>query len=352
MNNLIEYINYAYTTKLLLIVVGLFSGIFAFRSNLHISDNKPLVSSVLLMTLLIWRIGCQPIGIGSYGDREIYAISYINTNEYTLDFSQDWLLGAINYALHPIFDVESYFVIIACIYVGLYCIVAFRLSKFNSYWMLIAIALSFGFTSYGYNTMRAGLATSLILLGITFYKKTLIAALFIFLGIGTHFSMIIPVTAFIFSYFYPKTKFYFYLWLLSIPLSFVAGNYFNVIFSSLSGDHRTNYLTTLNDYYNIGFRFDFIVYSLVPMVLGAYYIFKRNFTDKMYVIIYNTYILANIFWILVIRANFSDRFAYLSWFLLPIILVYPLLSDTYIVRQPGKWLGCILLGEVMFKFLV
>ena len=35
------------------------------------------------------------------------------------------------------------------------------------------------------------------------------------------------------------------------------------------------------------------------------------------------YLTANAFWILVIRSSFSNRFAYLSWFLMAIIIFYP-----------------------------
>lgn len=34
-----------------------------------------------------------------------------------------------------------------------------------------------------------------------------------------------------------------------------------------------------------------------------------------------------LFWVLVIRANFSDRFAYLSWFMYALVMMYPLLES-------------------------
>lgn len=351
MNSYYDYVNFAEHTKTILQIIGLLSALIAFTKIDFSNRNYSLSILIGLFIVLVFRIGFQPIGFGLYCDRELYAISFINTGNLEIDFSHDWFLGIINYFLHPLCDVETYFIIIGCIYVGLYFFAALRLSKYNSYWILISIILSIGFVSYGYNTLRAGIAIALILVGITFNKRIWIMAVFFFLGIGTHFSMIIPISAFVFSHYWPKTKVFFYLWLFSIPLSFVAGGYFNVLFSSLSTDSRTNYLTTLNDYYNIGFKLDFIIYSLVPFAVGWYYIFKKKFTDRMYVNMYNTYILANIFWILVIRSNFSDRFAYLSWFLLPIILVYPLLNGVE-VKRPRTWLGSILLGEVLFNFFV
>lgn len=87
------------------------------------------------------------------------------------------------------------------------------------------------------------------------------------------------------------------------------------------------------------------------MLVGWYYIYRKKFNDRFYTLIYNSYLLTNIFWILVIRANFSDRFAYLSWFLIPFLLVYPLLKQKLDLKE-GIWLGTILLAENIFRLLV
>jgi hypothetical protein len=51
----------------------------------------------------------------------------------------------------------------------------------------------------------------------------------------------------------------------------------------------------------------------------------RKFKDQTFNILANTYLLSNAFWIMVIRSAFSNRFAYLSWFIYPLVIVYPLL---------------------------
>jgi len=352
MNSVYDYVSFVENTKLVLVAIGMLSSVIAFSKTDFRDKNSSYLFVFLFAICLIYRIGCVPVVFNIYDDRAAYAHSFIaNSTEIDHLSEHDWVLHVINYVLYPICDVETYFVIIASLYVGLYLFAIYRLSKHNSYWLFVAVAVCFGYTSYGYNTLRAGLAIAFILVGISYYFNVKKMALFLFLGVSTHFSMIIPVSALLLSRYWPKTKLYYSLWLLSIPISFVAGGLFNTIFSSWSGDARTSYLTTANDAYKIGFRIDFILYSLAPMAIGAYYIFKKGFRDKLYVNLYNTYLLANIFWILVIRANFSDRFAYLSWFLLPVILVYPILNGVEI-KQPGKWLGFILLGESLFKLMV
>lgn len=63
------------------------------------------------------------------------------------------------------------------------------------------------------------------------------------------------------------------------------------------------------------------------------------------------YLLTNTFWILIIRANFSDRFAYLSWFIYSVILLYPLVTRP-VVRRQGIWVATILLGMTLFRTFI
>ena len=82
-----------------------------------------------------------------------------------------------------------------------------------------------------------------------------------------------------------------------------------------------------------GFRWDFVAYSLLPIVVGWYYIYVKKFKDGMYTHLYCTYIIANSVWLLVIGAFFTDRFAYLSWCLIPILLMLPLCRARLFEKQ-------------------
>ena len=73
-----------------------------------------------------------------------------------------------------------------------------------------------------------------------------------------------------------------------------------------------------------GFRWDFLLYSVFPVIVAWYVTRRRHFNEPAYHAIVNTYLLCNAFWIMVVRAAFSNRFAYLSWFLYPIVFTYPL----------------------------
>ena len=63
------------------------------------------------------------------------------------------------------------------------------------------------------------------------------------------------------------------------------------------------------------------------------------------------YILVNAFWLLVIRIPYTDRFAYLSWFLIPFILIYPLSLDK-VFKNQNSILACIVLYLSVVSFLI
>ena len=60
--------------------------------------------------------------------------------------------------------------------------------------------------------------------------------------------------------------------------------------------------------------------------MAWYVCVKHQIRDNWYDVICTTYCLCNAFWIMVIRAAFSNRFAYLSWFLFPVVIAYPLVN--------------------------
>lgn len=145
-------------------------------------------------------------------------------------------------------------------------------------------------------------------------------------------------------------KFFIFIWIVCVLLSLIVGDYFNTLFASMfeGEEDRASYLMGTGEKYEVGFRIDFIIYSLIPLLVGWYYIYKKGFNSTIYKMIYNAYLLTNSFWLLVIRADFSDRFAYLSWFMIPLVLAYPLLKNPNLVAHPNKWMGTILLGETAF----
>ena len=142
------------------------------------------------------------------------------------------------------------------------------------------------------------------------------------------------------------------IWFGAIVVSLTIGGYIDNILSVMSLDDRLtknlqeNYADEVRLEHR--FRWDLLLYSSMPILLGWYTIFKRKLFNKTYLILLGTYIYANVFWVLAIRAMYSNRIAYLSWFIYPIVIAYPLLNFPVFKKYHSKKTACILLGHFGF----
>ena len=223
-----------------------------------------------------------------------------------------------------------FFLLTTTVYVGGLAFALKRIGK--TYWaiMMIAAVFGLGFFSYGDNTLRSGMAYSLLLVGVSFFtERKAVGIAFACLAIFIHHSMLIPVSALAVALFYRNTKVIFLGWIFLLIVSIVFGNatqeFLAGFFENAEDQRMTSYALGQSDVYKQGFRLDFLIYGFVPIALGLYYRYRKRFEDPFYLWILNTYIIANGFWLLMIRAVFTDRFAYLSWGLMPIVLFYPLI---------------------------
>ena len=85
--------------------------------------------------------------------------------------------------------------------------------------------------------------------------------------------------------------------------------------------------------------------------MGWYCIYKKKICDLKYHLILGTYVYANAVWVILIRLPFTNRFAYLSWFLYAFVLSYPLLKFPLWDNQ-GRKVMIILMAHVSFTFLM
>lgn len=348
---------YFYTFLVLSIITAI--GIVIIPSKKELVSCPNLFFTMLMGLFAALCLGLYPVVVDIYTgtDRNHYALSLIlMQNNPEMEFG-----ASINDALFTLYaqfigkyaNYTGFFIVTAIIYVGNYMLAAYKLTPKYSYILVLSIIISFGFYGYGVNTIRAGFAVSFIALALAYSDSLWKMAVFSMIGIGCHYSMIIPSIALLVARYFDKTKLFFYLWFASVVISAIAGNYFENLFSSFTTDARTTYLQSeyLKEYYKSGFRIDFILYSCVPILLGYYYIYKLKFKSVFYKRIYNAYILANIVFVLLIRAAFIDRFAYLSWFMIPFILLYPLLTKR-IAKTQNQKIALIILCQEVFIILM
>lgn len=347
--------NYYYIILFLLVISILYLLSFTLTDYKNVITIKVL--GVILFFLGTLYMGFRPINGEYFGDMISYNSSFLKIQEHGIDAigKKDRLFFFITYLCTLVMDNKYYFLFMNFLYLLPLIIVSKVNFKKGAFYMVLMLMGSFSFWTYGTNGIRNGLATSCFLLVFSTNKKWL-QAVILFISIQLHSSMIIPTAAFLVAYFYRNPKHILYGWLVCIPISLIAGEPIQSLFAGLMEDDRTSYLTEGNkfgdSFSSTGFRWDFVIYSASAVFAGWYYIFKKKFEDQRYNLIYSTYVIANAFWILVIKANFSNRFAYLSWFMMALVIFYPLLKQYLFQKNHQKVLIYIMLAYFGFTFLM
>lgn len=339
----------------ILLLVNVFVFIHTLRYKIDERANLKVmqITGVFVFAFVLLYMGLRP-NDHVFGDMPVYTYHYENyANGKAITSNKDFLFHLLMWNSSKIMTVESFFFICSVLYV----IPAYVISKkwFQKYWFYAFLMMigSFSFWSYGTNGIRNGIATAFFLMALASNKR-LIQILWLFLAVNFHSSMLLPTAALIATWFYNQPKGFYYFWLLSIPLSLMFPGFWESFFAGIIEDDRASYFT--EDKYaaafsRTGFRWDFLLYSATGVFAGTYYLFKKKIEDQTYIRLFNIYLFANAFWILVIRASFSNRFAYLSWFLLALVIVYPWLKF-YFEKNQHRKLGMIMLAYFGFTYFM
>ena len=336
---------------------------FVFFSTLQkeLTDPSNLKSKntvgIFLVSSIILYMGLRPISF-AFGDMGVYNIMF---REYTqgkpFDSTKDFLFEGMMYFYAKYLNAELFF--FTCSFFYVYLLYAATKKIFADYWFYAFLILvsAFTFWVYGVNGIRNGLATSIFIYGLSRTKKVNIA-LVLLLACLIHKSMLLPTIAYGLTIFYGNTKTYLWAWFLAIPLSLTAGGFFENFFLGLgfADDKLSTYLGEFNQasegvQLSLGFRWDFLLFSFSGVYAGWYYGVKKGFSDVLYDKLFQIYLVSNAVWILIIRANYSNRFAFLSWFLLGLVLIYPLLKSQLFKKQ-HQLIGLIIIGYFAFTYLM
>ena len=298
----------------------------------------------------------------AFGDTTVYAKGYRDFSNMVEKgvFSRDALFYSFMWLCSQYMSVNCFFFVIEILYIIPIIITCHRLLLKNADLGLLFCFAAFSFFTYSVNGIRNGMALSLVLLAITYVRGNLrekvVCGILSVLAFFIHNSAALPVLCMLVACLIKKPKWFFYFWALSILISLVAGNAVTNLFASLGFDDRlSDYIhpEIEDDIYTVtGFRWDFLLYSAMPILLGWYVIVKKGVLNSTYLLLLGTYILANAFWVMVIRAEFSNRFAYLSWFLYPIVLSYPLLKLKIWPKTQGRKAAVIMALHYAFTFIM
>lgn len=291
-----------------------------------------------LLLLCVICVHLAPIGF----DKLVYTHEYlIGCVTYITKEPGWWLYNLVIYKLVGR-NTDIFFIINTTVYlVGfLYCGIRF-FGKQRAIYFIVAAGGILGFLSGVTNIMRAGLATAVVMVALSYHDRKYLPLILLLCSCLIHKSMALVGASYVVAMFYHKPKVYLCFWFTILVLSAanVTSNITELLPSFVNeyderlADYINNKdMTADGQYMKSGFRWDFIIYSFYSIAVGLYYnrLLKRQ--DKFYNTLLCTYMLINAFWLVVIRVAYADRFAFLSWNLIALLLVYPAVKYPNLIR--------------------
>ena len=294
--------------------------------------KQPLAGTAVLTALMILFIGLRPLH-RCFVDMMNYNLFYktaalndtfifdVNTNNIIFDNLFSYL--AIND-----YPVSVFFFIIAFVYFGCIAWAIRRFFPCDTLYALIIYLSAFSTFSYGTNGIKAGAAAAIFLVALSYRNKPIMLLFLSLLSWCFHHSMFMVIASYIVTIFVKDSKYYFWFWIICILCSIVHFNPLYSLMIGFSDEQGLVYLTSDNTDWGgkTGFRLDFIIYSAVPIIVGYNAIFVLGIKNAIYSSMYNLYLMCNSLWILCMYIPYNNRIAYLSWFMLPIVSIYPMLN--------------------------
>lgn len=300
------------------------------------------ITLILLVGLLIPFIGLRP----ESGTYFVDMVNYVHAYHFFYEgepFSFDWdadniifdnylaWVGSLSLGL------EFFFTTVAAIYFGA---AYFGIKKMFPNDTLVAYLVflgAFSTFSYGTNGIKAGAAASLFILAISYRENLKLCIPLALVSWGFHHSMLLPVVAFLLSFVFKNSKIYFAAWFICLFISAVHVTVFQQLFANILADSTENalgveYLQSTGSEWGgkNGFRLDFILYSAMPVLVGYWAMYKKKMRmSKFYTCLLNVYLCTNGIWMLCMYASYTNRIAYLSWFMYPAVLIYPFLNEDW-----------------------
>ncbi|WP_019037077.1 EpsG family protein [Psychroflexus tropicus] len=362
----VEYYTTAYYVTLSLVLLVFFLPRLIFKPIDFKSDTSLKIFTFIILAISILFIGLRdPVGNWRYlGDTSTYTRMFEQIkNGNRTEFAKDIGFYLYMKLIASFANIKVFYLITGFIYVYLPYLTFKKWFKDKAIYVLIAFVVSMSFWAFGINGVRNGLATSIFLFSLKYYdKKWLMFALMI-LSVFFHKAMLLSFFAYLVSVFIIKIeKKALVFWIISIPLSLLFRNQLEnlteFVFStdSIIQDERASTFFSdegQNQLVSGQFRIDFIIYSAIAIFIGYWAIVKKEFSNTLYRLLFRTYVIANGIWILLIYAPYTNRIAYLSWFLMPIILTVPFISDLSIdILRNKEKLIYVIYGSLAFTIFM
>lgn len=303
----------------------------------QVNGNNAL--GLVLMLFMILFIGFRPQS-GVFIDMMNYIQNY---HAFLENVPFHWDANAENFLFDNYFafvgsqnlGTTFFFVTIAAIYFGCAYWGIRRLFPRDTAIAYLTFLGAFSTFSYATNGIKAGAAASLFILALSYYRNWKICIPLLIITLGFHHSMSMPIAAFVLSVLWKNPKHFFWAWLFSLCCAVAHVSFFQELFAGMTDESGAGYLTSSGSDWGgkNGFRLDFVLYSSMPVLVGYYAIFKHKIKSRMYDLLLKVYLTTNAIWMLCMYAEFTNRIAYLSWFIYPFVLIYPLICENWGIQK-------------------
>lgn len=291
----------------------------------HVKEKSGM--SLLVCLLFIWFIGNRPVHI-VFADMMVYAVDYVFVHRTWEGFNfdrqniiYDNLIRYMAAGIHAHYT--TFFQLMSVLF---FLPMHYACKKFIPNHILLSfLAFSGAFVTFytATNGFKGGAATSMFALALAYrYSNPALMVFWVAMSFGFHHSMQLMIASLILTFFIKNPKYYFYGWALSLVLCVFHVSYFQDLFAGMTDERGAGYLNATGETVS-GFRLDFVLYSMAPIVMGYYMKFKCKWEDKNYDLLLCVYLASNALWLLCMYSAFTNRIASLSWSLYSLVLLYP-----------------------------
>ena len=352
-----QYTDFYFITISILIFLIILP-LFNFKENEECYRSHSLFAVILLLTVILFIGLRDPFGSSKYlGDTSVYTGIFkdlaihgdtVATKDLGFYFFM-WLASRV-------MNIQLFYLLCAVLYVLPVYYSFNKWFKNKAIFALVIYIVSMSFWPYGINGLRNGLATSFIIFSFSQKDKKWLMIIIMFVAASFHKSVILPIIAYFISLSYSNTKTLVTIWLILVIIMAVIGKDFgstiNTLMSAMFESNRAGISITdkYNSIFRSGFRLDFILYSSCAIAAGYYYL-KKGAVDRFYIQLLNIYIISNTVWVIFIYAAYTNRVAFLSWFILPVIIIYPLLKYA-IFKYQNLYIAYIIICTLGFTIFL
>lgn len=223
---------------------------------------------------------------------------------------------------------NTFLTIIALIYIGGAYIGMKGLFGKMALFSLFVFVISPNFFQFSINVMRNGYAASVFAISFFYYKKPKIMYSIMAFSCLCHISMILPFVFFIITRNTRSIQIPFILWCVSLMLQLSGRSIGSLAQFFLAADLYDGYINGQMDM-EVQSWGSFLMYGMSPVLVAIYFIGVKKYKDRLYTHLLNTFLITQAIYVQVMNVEFALRFAYLSTFLMPYLLLYPLLKNKY-----------------------